>query len=77
VLHKHYDYRSEKRSKISRVFVGFESTHRTRFGYFWVAPYFESGGLHNYGYNLGRGVMEQDHGPCFKYDCLITKYVVH
>ena len=77
VLNKHYDYPNSGLGKISRVFVGFEYTNKTPLGIFWVAPYFESGGTHNYGYNLGRGVMEEDHGPHYKYDCLIEKYVLH
>ncbi len=73
---RHYDFPSPKGGTISRIFVGFEYTHKTKLGTFWVAPYFESGGTHNYGYNLGRGVMEQDHGPNYKYDCLIDKFVL-
>ncbi|HEY6327345.1 MAG TPA: hypothetical protein VIW73_12625 [Candidatus Cybelea sp.] len=76
VLNKHYDYPNANHAKISRVFVGFEYTNKTPLGVFWVAPYFESGGTHNYGYSLGRGVMEEDHGPHFKYDCLIEKFVL-
>lgn len=76
VLNRHYDYPGPAHRTISRIFKGFEDTNRTPLGVFWVAPYFESGGTHNYGYNLGRGVMEEDHGPNFKYDCLIEKYVV-
>ncbi|MBV8531612.1 MAG: hypothetical protein JO104_09865 [Candidatus Eremiobacteraeota bacterium] len=76
VLDRHYDYPAPTHGKISRIFKGFEYTNRTPLGIFWVAPYFESGGTHNYGYNLGRGVMEEDHGPNYKYDCLIEKYVV-
>jgi len=63
VLHAHYDYPAPVRGKISRVFMGFEYTNKTPLGTFWVAPYFESGGTHNYGYSKGRGVMEEDHGP--------------
>jgi len=76
VLNKHYDYPNANHGKIGRVFVGFEYTNKTPLGVFWVAPYFESGGTHNYGYSLGRGVMEEDHGPHFKYDCLIEKFVL-
>jgi hypothetical protein len=75
VLHQHYDYPAPLRGKISRIFIGFETTNRTPLGIFRVAPYFESGATHNYGYNLGRGVME-DHGPHYRYDCLIEKYVL-
>jgi hypothetical protein len=77
VLHKHYDYPAPHRGKVSRIFMGFEWTNKTPLGTFWVAPYFENGATHNYGYSLGRGVMEQDHGPQYQYDCLIKKYVLH
>ena len=77
VLHAHYDYPARVRGTISRVFMGFEYTNKTPLGTFWVAPYFESGGTHNYGYSQGRGVMEEDHGPNYEYDCLIEKYVLH
>jgi hypothetical protein len=77
VLDKHYDYPAPKGGTISRVFKGFEYTNRTPLGVFRVAPYFDGGGTHNYGYSLGRGVMEEDHGPRYKYDCLIEKYVLH
>ena len=76
VLDRHYDYPNASHGTIGRVFVGFENTNRTPLGIFWVAPYFESGGTHNYGYNLGRGVMEEDHGPHYRYDCLIDKFVL-
>jgi hypothetical protein len=77
VLNAHYDYPGPTHGKISRVFKGFEYTNRTPLGVFWVAPYFESGGTHNYGYSLGRGVMEEDHGPNYEFDCLIEKLVIH
>jgi hypothetical protein len=76
VLNEHYDYPNANHGTISRVFVGFEYTNKTPLGVFWVAPYFESGGTHNYGYSLGRGVMEEDHGPHFRYDCLVEKFVL-
>ena len=76
VLDKHYDYPSPKGGTISRIFKGFEYTNPTPLGTFWVAPYFDGGGTHNYGYSLGRGVMEEDHGPHYKYDCLIEKYAL-
>jgi hypothetical protein len=74
---KHYDYPGVKGGTVSRIFKLFEYTNRTPLGVFWVAAYFESNDAHNYGYSLGRGVMEQDHGPNYRYDCLIEKYVVH
>jgi hypothetical protein len=72
----YYDYPSPAHGKITRLFLNFENTNKTPLGVFWVAPYFESGRTHNYGYSLGRGVMEEDHGPQYKYDCLIEKYVL-
>ena len=77
VLNRHYDYPGPTRGTIERIFKGFEYTNHTPLGVFWVAPYFESASTHNYGYSLGRGVMEEDHGPNFRYDCLIKKYVLH
>jgi len=74
---KHYNYPGEKGGTISRLFKLFEDTNPTPLGIFWVAAYFESNNTHNYGYSLGRGVMEQDHGPAYRYDCLIKKYVLH
>jgi hypothetical protein len=71
VLHQHYDYPRLGGGKVTRIFMGFENTNPTPLGTFYVAPYFESGGTHNYGYALGKGVMEEDHGPNYKYDCLI------
>lgn len=74
---QHYNYPGDKGGTISRIFKEFEFTNRTPLGIFWVAAYFESNATHNYGYSLGRGVMEQDHGPNYKYDCLIEKYTVN
>jgi hypothetical protein len=54
-----------------------ESSNPTPLGIFQVAPYFESGGTHNYGYALGTGIVEEDHGPNFQYDCLVTSATVH
>lgn len=73
VLHAHYDYTGPMGRRVTRVFVGFEYTNPTPLGTFWVAPYFESNATHNYGYALGKGIMEEDHGPNYKYDCLIEK----
>ncbi|MGA8576511.1 MAG: hypothetical protein WB609_12620 [Candidatus Cybelea sp.] len=73
---KHYNYPAPKGGAIERIFKEFEATNKTPLGTFWVAAYFESNATHNYGYSLGRGVMEQDHGPNYHYDCLIEKYVL-
>ena len=72
---KHYNYVGPKGHTVSRLFKEFEDTNPTPLGVFWVAAYFESNDTHNYGYSLGRGDMEQDHGPAYKYDCLIEKYL--
>lgn len=76
VLNRHYNYPGQHGGTIGRVFVGFENTNPTPLGTFRVAPYFESNATHNYGYTLGRGIMEEDHGPNYKYDCLIDHVVV-
>lgn len=77
VVDKHYNYPGPRHGTIPRIFKEFEWTNRTPLGVFWVGPYFESGNRHNYGYSLGRGVMEEDHGPNYEFDCLIKKYVLH
>lgn len=73
----HFNYPGPKGGTIGRIFKEFEYTNQTPLGVFWVAAYFESNATHNYGYSLGRGVMEEDHGPSYKYDCLIEKYTLH
>ena len=75
-LNAQYDYAGPNGKAVSRIFVGFENTNPTPLGTFWVTPYFESGGTHNYGYTLGKGIMEEDHGPHYEYDCLIERIVV-
>ncbi len=72
-----YDYPALGGGTVPRAFVGFESSNPTSLGTFQVAPYFESGGTHNYGYALGIGIVEEDHGPNFQYDCLVTSATVH
>ncbi len=76
LLNHHYDYSGPHGHTVSRVFVGFENTNPTPLGTFRVAPYFESNATHNYGYTLGRGIMEEDHGPNYRYDCLIDQVVL-
>ena len=76
VLNRHYDYPGQHGGVVSRIFVGFENTNPTPLGTFRVAPYFESNATHNYGYTLRRGIMEEDHGPNYRYDCLIDKVVL-
>jgi hypothetical protein len=67
-----YDYPAPDGSTIQRKFVAFTVTNPTPLGVFDVAVYYESNATHNYGYALGKGIMEEDHGPQFQYDCLIT-----
>jgi hypothetical protein len=76
VVNAYYDYLSADGSTITRQFVGFEPSNKTGLGIFTVAPYFESAGTHNYGYALGVGIVEEDHGPNFQYDCLVTSATV-
>ena len=72
-----YNYTAQNGSSIDRIFEGVESSNPTQLGTFTVAPYFESGGTHNYGYALGTGIVEEDHGPNYLYDCLITAATLH
>ncbi|HUY40799.1 MAG TPA: hypothetical protein VMV82_04445 [Candidatus Dormibacteraeota bacterium] len=72
-----YDYTGQNASTIDRIFEGIESSNPTPLGTFTVAPYFESSSTHNYGYALGTGIVEEDHGPSFEYDCLVTSIVLH
>ncbi len=60
---------------VDRIFWGFTVTNPTSLGVLPVAVYNE-GGLPAYGYEVGKGVMEQDHNwP--QYDCTITSFTVH
>jgi hypothetical protein len=72
-----YDYTAPDGSTVTRLFVGFEHSNPTPLGTFVVAPYFESGKTHNYGYASGTGIVEEDHGPNFQYDCLIQSVSLH
>lgn len=72
-----YNYTGEDGAVIDRVFEGVESSNPTPLGTFTVAPYFESSGTHNYGYAYNDGIVEEDHGPNFQYDCLITTMNLH
>jgi hypothetical protein len=67
-----YDYPAEDGATVTRVFEAFTVTNPTPLGTFPVAVYYESGGTHNYGYTQGKGITEEDHGPNFAYDCLIS-----
>lgn len=59
---------------VDRVFVVFENTNPTPLGVFQVASYNDNGTQDIWGYALGKGVMEQDHGS---FDCKITAYQLH
>ncbi|HEY9085082.1 MAG TPA: hypothetical protein VIN40_03965 [Candidatus Tyrphobacter sp.] len=72
-----YNYTGQNGSTIDRIFEGMESSNPTPLGTFTVAPYFESNSTHNYGYALGNGIVEEDHGPNFQYDCLINAITLH
>jgi hypothetical protein len=67
-----YDYPGPDGKPVTRVFKAFTVTNPTPLGTFNVAVYYESGGTHNYGYALGKGILEEDHGPNFQFDCVIT-----
>ncbi len=71
-----YDYAAPDGTTITRIYEGMEQSNPTKLGTFTVAPYFESNSTHNYGYALGTGIVEEDHGPNFQYDCLIQSATV-
>jgi hypothetical protein len=78
VLNAAYDYPALGGGTVSRTFVGFENSNPTPYGgVFTVAPYFESNSTHNYGYALNIGVVEEDHGPNFQFDCVLTAATLH
>lgn len=59
---------------VDRVFVLFENTNPTALGVFQVASYNDNGTQDIWGYALGKGIMEQDHGT---FDCKITSFQLH
>jgi hypothetical protein len=69
-----YNYPALGGGTVTRSFAAFTVTNPTPLGTFNVAVYYESGATHNYGYALGKGIMEEDHGPNFRYDCLIGAF---
>ncbi len=75
--HKAFNYPGPNGNTIDREYVGFEPSNPTPLGTFEVAPYFESNATHNYGYALGTGIVEEDHGPNFEVDCLVTAVTLH
>lgn len=75
--HKAFNYRGPHGKIIDRVFFGLEQSNKTKFGTFEVAPYFESRSTHDYGYAKGWGIVEEDHGPNYEVDCLITAIKLH
>jgi hypothetical protein len=76
VVNTSYNYPGPEGGIVSRIFEAFTVTNPTPLGTFTVAVFYETGATHNYGYHVGTGIMEEDHGPNFQYDCLIEKYVV-
>lgn len=75
--HKAFNYRGPHGKIIDRIFFGLEQSNKTKFGTFEVAPYFESHSTHDYGYAKGWGIVEEDHGPNYEVDCLITAIKLH
>src|SRR5579883_12896 len=76
-LHTPYDYPAPGGGTITRAFKGIESSNPTPLGTFTnVAPYYDNGGIDNYGYVPGKGIVEQDHAN-FEFDCLIESVQLH
>jgi hypothetical protein len=75
--HKAFDYHGANGKTIDRIFFGLEQSNVTKFGVFEVAPYFEDASRHDYGYAKGWGIVEEDHGPNYEVDCLITNRSLH
>jgi len=73
-----YSYPAPDGSIVSRTFEKFTSTNPTPYGgvYPRVAVYYETNATHNYGYDAGLGIAEEDHGPNFQYDCLLSALVL-
>lgn len=69
-----FDYPAQGGGTVPRYFFGFEPTNPTPLGTFQVASYDDNGAQDIWGYALGKGVMEQDHGT---FDCKITAYQLH
>lgn len=75
-----YDYPAQGGGTISRVFCCTGVTNPTIFGVLPVSEYFDgshvlSSTSDGYGYELGKGAMEEDHNfnkASPKVDCLIT-----
>jgi hypothetical protein len=72
VAGRYYNYPGPTGRTISRFFYGIESSNRTPLGIFTVADYEESGKTHDYGYAKNFGIAEEDHGPNFEVDCLVS-----
>ena len=73
-VNQQFNYPGPNGSTVPRYFRSFDVTNPTQLGTFQVAVYYESNGLHNYGYTLGVGVTEEDQTP---YDCKITSRTLH
>jgi hypothetical protein len=69
-----FDYPAQNGGTVDRVFVTFENTNPTLLGTFQVASYNDNGKQDIWGYALGKGIMEQDHGS---FDCKITSFQLH
>ena len=69
-----FNYPALNGGTVNRVFVNFEPTNQTPLGVFQVASYNDNGTQDIWGYAVGKGVMEQDHGS---FDCKITAFQLH
>lgn len=67
-----YSYPDADDQTIRRTFMGPDGSNPTPWGTYRVAPYFESDATHNYGYARGIGIVEEDHGLRYQYDCVIS-----
>ena len=74
-----YNYPAPDGTTISRIFETYTATNPTPYQgvYPRVAVYYESNATHNYGYASGVGIAEEDHGPNFQYDCLLSGLTLH
>jgi hypothetical protein len=69
-----FSYPAADGTTVTRTFESFTATNSTPYAgvYPRVAVYYESNATHNYGYDAGLGIAEEDHGPNFQYDCLLS-----
>lgn len=73
-----FNYPTPGGGTVERAFKGIDSSHPTPLGTFSndVAVYYEGGGVNNYGYVSGKGIVERDHAN-FKFDCLVSSVQLH